>query len=166
MDEYSTPIEQLRNDMPPAEQPGNQQMNVNYSDLLQTMESHQQGQMPHPQQQMQNQQQMVQGDFPPPPMMQSKMPMNAGLNPNFITQHQQPSQEQQSNTNMSQLQKDFMYIVVPSIVLYSTPIQNHLLRMIPSLFKDEKPSIIGNIVNGTIIAFVFIALKNMKINFS
>jgi hypothetical protein len=163
MDEYATPIDQIRNDMPPGDQSANQQIPANYSDLLQTMESHSQGQP----QQMSNQNQMMShGDFPPPPMVQSKIPMHSGMNPNFITHSNQPPQEQQSGTNISQLQKDFMYIVVPSILLYSTPIQNHLLRVLPSLFKDEKPSIVGNIVNASLIAFVFIALKNMKINFS
>ena len=164
MDEYATPIDQIRNDMPQEHQGNQQQMPMNYSDLLQTMESHQQN--PMQQQSMQQQGQQMHGEFPPPPMVQSKMPMHSGINPNFITHGQQSQQQESQGNNMSQLQKDFMYIVVPSIILYSTPVQNHLLRIIPSLFKDEKPSIVGNIVNGAVIALIFIALKNMKVNFS
>jgi len=163
MDEYATPIDQIRNDIAPPDLIRNQPHDspaANYSDLLQTMESHQQA----PQQM---QQQVAQNDFPPHPIVQSNMPINRGMNPNFMSSNTTHTKQDSENmSNMSQLQKDFMFIVVPSLVLYSSTVQNHLLRVLPSLFKDDKPSIVGNIANAAVIAFVFLALKNMKINFS
>jgi hypothetical protein len=152
-DEYSTPIEQIRPDIKPE-----QQQSINYSDLLQTMEHQQQ----HNQQYVMSEQQP---DYPPHPIVQSRLPMQANMNQNFI-QEQKHYEKPADTNNMSQIQKDIMYILIPSIVLYSVPFQNHMLRIIPSLFKDDRPTIIGNVVNGCLIALVFTALKNMKINFS
>lgn len=155
MDEYATPIEQIRPEMN-SHSGGQEQVPVNYSDMLQVMEQQKQHQS-------MGEQQMPQQDYPPPPIVQSRMPPQAHMNMNFI----QPKKEEpeKSTDNMSQMQKDVMYILIPSIILYSTPIQTHLLRLVPSLFKDDKPSIVGNIVNGAIIAMVYVGLKNMKINF-
>ena len=112
MDEYATPIEQIRPDMQNNHQ---QQVPVNYSDMLQSMET-QQNQV----------QQMQQQEFPPHPVVQSKMPHNANMNMNFV--QQQNSQPREEEKNYSQIQKDIMYILVPSILLYSQPVQNHLLK--------------------------------------
>lgn len=156
MDEYSTPIEQIRPDM---KLENNQQIPVNYSDLMQTMESHK-----NVQQMPESSPQIHSNEYPPPPMVQSRNHMHTNLNPNFVTpkEHLDVS----SPDKMNILQKDVMFILIPSIILYSTQIQNHIFRVIPSLFKDDKPTMIGNIFNGIIISFVFIGLKNMKINFS
>ena len=157
MDEYSTPLTQLNNDQPSH---SSSQPPINYSDMLQSIESQKQNQHTMPPEQQQQHQ-----DYPPPPVVQSRLPMNANMN--FITpQNQNIKSDDNNDANMSQFQKDIMYILIPSIILYSNPIQNHMLRIIPSLFKDEKPTIIGNILNGSIIAFLYIALKSMKINFS
>lgn len=151
MDEYATPIEQIRPDIQNNNQQ-QQQVPVNYSDMLQSMET------------QQNQaQQMQQQEFPPHPVVQSKMPQNANMNMNFV---QQQTQHHEEEKNYSQIQKDMMYILIPSILLYSNPVQNQLLKILPSLFKEERPTILGNVVNGIIIAFVFIGMKNMKVNFS
>lgn len=157
MDEYSTSISQIRPDI-------SEQSNINYSDVLQSMEQNSQTQ-----QVQENVQQ-----YPPPPIVQSKndvtqmqvLPPHQQMH-NIMTQ-QHPIQEQniEENTNISQVQKDFLYLVVPSILLYSNQIQSHLLRTMPSLFKDEKPTIIGNILNASIIAIIFIGLKNMKVQFN
>ena len=108
-------------------------------------------------------QQMQQQEFPPHPIVQSKIPTNANMNMNFVQQQSQPREEEK---NFSQIQKDIMYILIPSILLYSNPVQTQLLKIIPSLFKEDKPTILGNVVNGIIIAMIFIGMKNMKINFS
>lgn len=157
MDEYSTPLNQIRPEL-------SEQSNMNYSDVLQSME--QQQQQPQPQQ-------MSEPQYPPPPIVQSRNEMNQMQQPThhqihqiMSQQHPQVEQNKETEANMSQIQKDFIYLVVPSILLYSTPIQNHLLRTIPSLFKDEKPTIIGNIINASIIAIIFIGLKNMKVQFN
>ena len=148
MDEYATPINEIRPDIQ-----ANQQQPINYSDMLQSMETNQQ-----------QPQQIQQQDFPPHPIVQSKMPHSAKMNMNFVQQQQSHSNEEEKN--YSHIQKDIMYILIPSILLYSQPIQNHLLKVLPSLFKDDKPTILGNIVNGIIISIIFIGMKNMKINFS
>ena len=152
MDEYATPIEQIRPDMQNNNQQPQQQIPVNYSDMLQSMET------------QQNQaQQMQQQEFPPHPIVQSKMPHNSNMNMNFVQQQSKPQEEE---NNYSQIQKDIMYILIPSILLYSNPVQNQLLKVLPSLFKEERPTILGNVANGIIIAIVFIGIKNMKVNFS
>lgn len=152
MDEYATPIEQIRPDIQNNQQ---QQQNipVNYSDMLQSMETHQQ-----------QPQQMQQQDYPPHPIVQSKIPHNANMNMNYVQPQQHHHQDEEKN--YSQIQKDIMYILVPSILLYSHPVQNQLLKVLPSLFKEDKPTILGNVVNGVIIAMIFVGMKNMKINFS
>ena len=152
MDEYATPIEQIRPDMQNNQQQ-QQQSPINYSDMLQSMES----------QQQQVQQIQQHQEFPPHPVVQSKMPPNANMNMNFVQQQPQSHEEEK---NFSQIQKDIMYILIPSILLYSNPIQNQMLKILPSLFKEEKPTILGNVVNGAIIAIIFTGIKNMKINFS
>ena len=151
MDEYATPIEQIRPEMN-SNQP--QQQPINYSDMLQTMES-----------QQQQPQQVQQHEFPPHPIVQSKMPHNANMNMQY---NQQQSNQPQNNEDqqLPQIQKDVMYILIPSILLYSNPVQAQILKFLPSLFKEERPTILGNVVNGLIIAIVFIGIKNMKINFS
>jgi len=156
MDEYSTPIEHIRSDMQPAES----QPPLNYSDMLQSMETQKYSNNFINESQQQNNQ-----EYPPHPVVQSRIQNNMNRNPNFVQQDTTKIVHNNDN-NMNQMQKDIMYILVPSILLYSSPIQNHLMKLVPSLFKDEKPSIIGNIVNGAIIAIIFTALKNMKINFS
>ena len=159
MDEYSTPLTQLQNDQPSH---SGSQPPINYSDMLQSIESQKQSQHTT----MPPEQQPNQVDYPPPPIVQSRLPMNTNMN--FITPAQQHNVKMDDNNdaNMSQFQKDIMYILIPSILLYSTPVQNHMLRLIPSLFKEDKPTIIGNILNGSIIAFIYIALKSMKVNFT
>jgi len=149
MDEYSTPIEQIRPEMNNNQQ---QQIPINYSDMLQTMEN-----------QQQNVQQVHQQEYPPHPVVQSKMPHNANMNMNFVQQQQQTTDE---DKQLPQIQKDIMYILIPSILLYSGPVQSQILKCMPSLFKEEKPTILGNIINGLIIAIIFVGMKNMKINFS
>lgn len=150
MDEYATPIEQIRPDINTNQQ---QQNPINYSDMLQSMET-----------QQQQASQMQQQEFPPHPIVQSKMPHNANMNMNFV--QQRTDTETAENSNIPQIQKDIMFILVPSILLYSNQVQSHLLKLLPSLFKEERPTILGNVINGLIIAGVFITMKNMKINFS
>ena len=58
MDEYATPVDQIRSDM--QQEP--MQQNANYADLLQTMEQHQQGPVRSEHNTM---------DYPPPPIVQS-----------------------------------------------------------------------------------------------
>ena len=152
MDEYSTPIEQIRPDMNTNNQQN--QPVVNYSDMLQSMET-----------QQQDNSQIQQQEFPPHPIVQSKIPHNANMNMNYVQQKQQPSNTEDNN-NMSQIQKDMMYILIPSILLYSNQVQAQILKVLPSLFKEEKPTILGNVVNGLIISIIFIGMKNMKIDFS
>ena len=151
MDEYSTPVSQLRPDM-------NEQQTVNYSDMLQSME--QTSQSAPEQHQSQN--------YPPPPIVQSRnnIPPNHHQIHNQMMMDTSPSQESKEDKSFSNFQKEAMYILIPSIILYSTQIQNYLLQTVPSLFKDDKPTIIGNIINAGIIALIFYTLKNMKVNFS
>ena len=100
-------------------------------------------------------------EFPPHPVVQSKMNPNSHMNFG-----QQPSQHREDEQQTPQIQKDIMYILIPSILLYSSPVQAHILKILPSLFKEERPTILGNIVNGLVISIVFVGLKNMKIKFS
>ena len=145
MDEYETPIEQLRPDIKT-----NQDSSMNYNDMLQSIETQQQVHK--------------NTEFPQHPIVQSRAPHNPHMNMNFV-EHKKENIVS-NDTQMTQIQKDIIYILVPSILLYSMPIQTHITRVLPSLFKDDKPTILGNIVNGLIIACVFVGLKNMKINFS
>ena len=150
MDEYSTPIEQLRPDM------NDQQQNpVNYADMLQTMERSQ-----APVQQMQPQMH-EQPQYPPPPMVQSRAPTNPHTG--FVTQNTKQPEEIEQSPNF---QKEFIYLFLPAVVLYSNPVQAQLLNAIPSLFRDEKPTILGNIFNAGIITLIFILMKNMKVKFN
>ena len=153
MDEYATPIDQIRpdlNNQQPQQQAPQQAPQGNYSDMLQSMET---------QQQVQQYQQP--NEFPPHPVVQSKMNPNSHMNFG-----QQPSQHREDEQQTPQIQKDIMYILIPSILLYSSPVQAHILKILPSLFKEERPTILGNIVNGLVISIVFVGLKNMKIKFS
>ena len=154
MDEYATPIEQIRPEM--NNNQSSQQPPINYSDMLQSMES---------QQQQQQVQQVPNQEYPPHPIVQSKNPHHANMNMNY---HQQQSNPQTNNEEkqFSQVQKDVMFILIPSILLYSNQVQSQLLKILPSLFKEEKPTILGNVINGFIIAIIFIGMKSMKINFS
>ena len=145
MDEYATPIEQIRPDMNQQ-----QQQPINYSDMLQSMET-----------QQQQVQQIQQQEYPPHPIVQSKMPHNGNMN--FAQQNQKSNDHE---TQLPDIQKDIMYILIPSILLYSGPVQAQILKILPSLFKEEKPTILGNVINGLIIAIIFVGMKNMKIKFS
>ena len=149
MDEYSTPIEQIRPEMINHQQ----QDPINYSDMLQSMESHQ-----SQAQQVQHQ------EFPPHPIVQSKMPHNVNMNIDHLQHRTQHSPQEEKN--YTQMQKDIMYILIPSILLYSNPVQTQLIKILPSLFKEDKPTILGNVLNGIIIATLFIGMKNLKIDFS
>jgi len=168
MDEFSTPINQIRPDI-------NEKNNTNYSDMLQNIE-HQNNNQPQEQQNQMNyppQEQQNQMNYPPPPIVQSKNELFEQQN-NYTNLHNQILEKPLHNikddniqqTHISAMQKDFLYLVIPSIILYSTSIQNYLIRSIPSLFKEEKPTIIGNVINASIVAFIFITLKNMKIHFN
>lgn len=151
MDEYSTPISQIRPEM------SEQGQNVNYSDMLQSME-----QAPSSNEHVQ-----AAPNFPPPPVVQSRNNMNPHHQQmHMMMNNEHPKEENNETTNIPDLQKDIMFILIPSIILYSIPVQNYILRTIPSLFRDDKPTIIGNIMNAGLIAFIFIALKNMKIKFN
>jgi len=151
MDEYETPIESIR-------QNDQQSQPINYNDMLQTMESngghtHEQGQ----------------SNFPPNPIVQSRNPVQQGqnMNMNFVNpQNQAKAEEPDSNISLSNMQRDFLFIIVPSVIIYSSQIQSVLIRSIPSMFKDDKPTVIGNVMNAGLIALCFILIKNMKINFN
>ena len=151
MDEYETPIESIR-------QPDNQGPPMNYNDMLQTMETN--GGHTH---------EPVQSNFPPNPIVQSRNPMqqNPNMNMNFVPhQTQVKSEDNEQNNSLSNMQRDFLFIVIPAVIIYSSQIQNVLVRSVPSMFRDEKPTLIGNLLNAGLIALCYVLIKNMKINFN
>ena len=151
MDEYETPIESIR-------QPDNQAQPMNYNDMLQNMETNG-GHMHEP----------IQSNYPPNPIVQSRNPMqqNHNMNMNFVPQQTQvKSDDTEQYTSLSNMQRDFLFIVIPAVIIYSSQIQNVLVRSVPSMFRDEKPTLIGNLLNAGLIALCYVLIKNMKINFN
>ena len=101
MDEYETPIESIR-------QPDQQSPPMNYNDMLQNIETN--GGHTH---------EPVQANFPPNPIVQSRNPIhqNSNMNMNFIPQQSQPNTEDsEPNTSLSNMQRDFLFIVIPAVM--------------------------------------------------
>ena len=163
MDEYSTPLEQIRPELGNSDQ-----SSINYADLLQTMETNPNGNMPNIQHPENSDQQLRQ--FPPPPIVQSMNNPHQQFNhsqQNFISDTKSNDVDDSTNSdNMSLLQKDFMFILLPSLLLYSSSFQNQIMKSIPSLFKEDRPTLIGNIFNASVIALIFVLIKNMKVQFN
>jgi len=140
MDEYDTPIEQLRPDLQQEQQPP-----VNYADMMHSMES------------SQNINSAPSNEYPPHPNIQPSKQYNYPAN-------QRVNSEEVVKDNT--YQRDFLYILIPSMILYSLPAQNQLSTLLPSLFSDRKPTFVGHALNASIIALLFIILRNMKIKFN
>ena len=150
-----------------------------YADILKNMENDiqppppQEQQMPQqqmPQQQMPtpqhtfeqpSQQQHPQDHYLPPPMVNSR-------NNLYAPRPLQPKSILKKNTKypnkFDTIQKDVIYIVILSIIVYSESTQKLISRFIPSLYKESQSTVLSLLFNGLLIAGSYTLLKNVSIN--
>ena len=163
MDEYSTPISQLKQEPPTGPNGGAPNNITDYSQILQNIQQNQQQQhqMQQPQQIPQQPQQIPQQipqDFQyiPPPSMQSLKPqpvvhnpMGFDMpNPNFQKQSHQPNPSMENN-------KEVIFVIGLCLLLYSNQFQSFFSKIIPALYKDNSLSSVGNIIFPFIIGALF-----------
>ena len=150
MDDMSTPIDQLQ----PNENP------QDYQDVLTKMQD---APPPHYNQPSVHQ-------ISPPSIQTMKHPVQNPYNVQQYSQYRMPNHDAQyvsssRNTtfNMDGAQRDFVYVTIVCMLLYSDVFQQTALRNIPALFRDSKPTVVGTVVNGALAGILYVVFKNVSI---
>jgi flagellar biosynthesis GTPase FlhF len=176
MNEYETPLDQIR-----PVSTSNKQFDPNtvmdYNEILNSSNQQQSNQQQNNQQQH-NQQQNNQ---------QQSNESNVENENNYQFQQMQQQQYQQQqyqqqphpHTDSSKQQskdsymqsfslsdyenKDYIFLILANSIIFSDGIQKSILKYLPNLFKDGKPSIIGLLFNAILVAFLLFLSKKIKI---
>lgn len=95
-----------------------------------------------------------------PPMVQSRNNM-------YMNQDGKKSTKESTFNpqNVNDKQREFILIVVLCSLLYSTPVQEQIKKVMPTLYNSTNPTIVGTLFNGAMIGGMFYVLKNVNISF-
>ena len=159
MDNYSTPISQLKEQNTPN--------NItDYSQVLQNLQQPMQQQQQQPMQQQQQQQPIQQQQQPmqyqqmpqeiqymPPPAMQS-------LKPQAFPMGFEPKQDPNPPPTISfDNNKEVVIVIALCLILYSNQFQSFFSKIVPALYKDNSLSSVGNIIFPFLIGALFYSSK-------
>lgn len=161
----STPIDRLPTEIS-QNRPIEDSAILSYNEILKNMEEPVQmtGEMP-----------MEQGQYEPAPPVAQEQPQTHFIPPPMVNSRNkmydlppQPRPEpkrapEPASPNWEQLQKEFIYIVVISVILNSESTQSLVRRLVPFAFQESHSSTVGLLINGLILAGVFLLAKNVTI---
>lgn len=74
-----------------------------------------------------------------------------------------PMIEKRGEERASHLKSDFVILVVASVVLHSAGTQSLLQRFIPHMLTEGRISVLGTLINGLLIASIFVLSRNVSI---
>ena len=156
MDDMSTPVDNLMNPTdtsPPPDEPPmsyhDMMRNMNDQPKDHTMPPKHVAQMPPQNHVSQPAYNPHMSNWQPPPQAQAQAMQGNSLHTTF--------------PQGDDIQRDMIYITVLCALLHSQASHELLLKYIPALFADGRPSVIGSVVIGSMVAGLYVLAKNVSI---
>jgi hypothetical protein len=170
MDDFSTPVDRLppiNSDMPSSvdTRMDNPKPDINsvmdYNQLVQGIDNRPPQQ---PTQQIQQPPQQLsyaqQPEYINPPAMQSMKPHEYQY---YQQPHDSPVKSTVTESSSSYNPNDIAFILLASLLIFSTSSQTFFMNQLPALFKEQKPSIVGSLIFSSILGASFVCYKSVSI---
>lgn len=145
MNEYETPIEQIR-----PISTSDKKIDMNSIMKYESEIQHQ------PQQQLQHQQPMQ--------MIQEQQRLPIYEHQQFPNSKSIPKEKENKEIDLNDiLSKDNVYLVLAISIIFSEGMQNHISKLLPNLYMNDKMSFIGILVHAIIIVLGLYLIKKVNI---
>ena len=145
---------------PISEQIQHDEQQIQQHQMQQQMQQQQMQQQQMQQQQMQQQQQFQQNTYP---NNSNTYPNNNNTYPNNTNIHQNNKQNNISS-NLDVIQKDFVLVLICSLLIHSNITQSFFQKYIKFMFIDKEISTIGILSNAVILSILIVVVRNINLS--